>query len=274
MTQQNNLEFKNVLITPAIAKDLLQQNISNRKISKPKLKQYANDMSSDKWKPNTAEFIKIAKSGLILDGQHRLQAIILANYSGYFWVAYNVNENVFDVLDTGKTRNASDVFIVGGIKNSNAIPSIMAQYNALQEKRRYNVQLNQKKTNAELLEQYHEDPEFWQKVAVKSYSWYLCFAKILQPSIIGGFYAHTYNFYPELANSFMEQLTTGMDVSNKAILLLRTKLMQDKMSPRKMTMDLKVALIIKTFNYFIDNKCPSILKFDTISEKYPTIKTP
>jgi hypothetical protein len=63
-------------------------------------------MINNKWKQDTGECIKISKTGRILDGQHRLKAVILSNCSIYFYVATNIDDSVFDVLDTGKARNS------------------------------------------------------------------------------------------------------------------------------------------------------------------------
>ena len=73
---ETNLDLKKVLITPKLAKELLLKNNSNRRITKSFVTTYANDMREGRWKGNTAEFIKIADDGDILDGQHRLLAII------------------------------------------------------------------------------------------------------------------------------------------------------------------------------------------------------
>lgn len=264
------LEIKKQLITPSIAKELIERNTFNRKVSQPIVMRYADDMKNGKWKENTGETMKIAKTGGILDGQHRLLAIIKSNCSIYFHIAYNLDDNVFDVLDTGKSRNASDCFTVAGVKLSNTIPSIIAHYNLLNEGKKRGQQVNSKSTNADLLLQYREDEMFWQNIAKSAHNWYSAFAKILPPSYIGGFYAHFYKLNPSKAEMFMNQLCTGSDISNQTINLLRNKLMQDKMSPRKMPPTLKMALIIKTWNHYINGNHVKILKFDSVRDEFPT----
>ncbi len=173
------------------------------------------------------------------------------------------------MLDTGKSRNSTDCFYVAGIKASNTIPSMISYYNLLRDNKREGVQINQKSTNANLLEQYYKDELFWDNIARSSNSWYMAFAKILKPSMIGGFYAYFYKLNSNKAEDFMNQLCTGSEISNSVINLLRNKLMQDKMSPRKMPTNLKMALIIKTWNHYINNSNVKILKFDTIRDDFP-----
>lgn len=265
-----NIEIKKQLLTPSIAKSYIEQNGHNRRISQPLLLRYVSDMTNGRWKEDTGELIKISKTGRILDGQHRLLAIIKSGCSLYFHVASNIDDNVFDVLDTGKSRNAPDCFMVAGVKLGNTIPSIISQYNLLREGKRGGVKANLKPTNSELLKQYYEDEIFWENIAKTSHNWYISFAKIITPSFIGGFYAHFYKLNPDKAEMFMNQLCTGLDISNVTISLLRNKLIQDKMSPRKMPPSLKMALTIKAWNNFVNGTSLKLLKFDTIRDEFPT----
>lgn len=263
------LKFEKQLITPAIANELIQRNKHNRQIRKSVLFRYSHDMANGRWKQNTAEVIKIAKTGRILDGQHRLHAVIKSGVSIYFYVATGLDEDVFDVLDTGKSRNAADVFTIADIRNSHQLSAIIAYFNLLKDNKRQGRHVDRKPTNAELLEQYYEEPLFWQNITNRTMVLYTSFAKILPGSTIGGFLAYLYKLNPEKADNFMEQLCTGLNVTNQSIALLRNKLMQDRMSPRKMQPTLKMALIIKTWNYFIRGIEVKILKYDTVQEEFP-----
>jgi hypothetical protein len=226
-------------------------------------------MKEGRWKSETGETIKIASNGRVLDGQQRLMAIVHSGCSIKFHIAFNLDESVFSVLDTGSSRNSSDTFRAAGIKHDNSIPSIIAHYNLLRSDNTTKSQINRKSTNSELLEQYFEDPEKWQRIANNSRNWYMNFAKILQPSYFGGFYALFSELDNEMAFSFFQQLATGSDITNSSVNLLRNKLIQDKTSIRKMPPSLKIALIIKAWNYFVKGEEPKILKFNPISDDFP-----
>jgi hypothetical protein len=263
------IQFIEMLVTPELAKHYLAQNIANRRPKTPRVLLYSKEMKEGRWKASTAETIKIASSGRVLDGQQRLMAIIHSGCSINFHIAFNLDESVFSVLDTGSSRNSSDTFRAAGVKNDNSIPSIIAHYNLMCSNAISKGQVNNKSTNSELLEQYYLDPEKWQRIANHSRNWYMNFAKILQPSYFGGFYALFSELDSEIAFSFFQQLATGSDIKNSSINLLRNKLMQDKTSLRKMTPSLKMALIIKTWNYFIKGEEPKILKFTPMLDEYP-----
>lgn len=263
------LEFKKQLITPTVAKEYLEANLSNRRVKQPVVLQYANDMYSGRWKEDTGEVIKISKTGVILDGQHRLLAIVKSNKSINFHIAINLDDSIFDVLDTGSIRNASDSFTVKGIKQGNTIPSIIAMYNFLVLGKKFGLQKNHKSTNAVLLEQYFLDENIWQNIARQSNTWYHAFAKIMQPSVFGGFYAYFLMLNERKAEEFLTQLATGIGVTNYSVALLRNKLMQDKLSMRKMPPTVKIALVIKVWNLFVKGQTLKLLKFDPIRDDFP-----
>jgi hypothetical protein len=263
------MEFKRTLVTPSLAKELLEKNIKNRRLKQPTLDRYVKDMTNGKWKEDTGEVLKISKSGVILDGQHRLHALIKANLSLFFHIAYDVDDSVYTVLDSGSLRSSADSFKIEGIKNSNVLPSILSTYQQL-KKGRLNIKIKDYATD-ELLEMYYQRERFWSDTAYKSINWYMNFSKILSPSVIGGVYSRIYDISPEKAQTFINELCTGSMITNNTIVLLRQKLISDKLSQRKLTNEVKMALIIKTWLFYKENKEPKLLKFDSTIEETPII---
>ena len=262
------IEIKKELITPKVAERLLEHNEHNRKLASPRVLMYANDMLLGRWKQDTGETIKISPEGRLLDGQNRLNAVIKSKTPIYFHVAYNVPDDVFDVIDTGKLRNASDVFTIEKIASSTCLPSIISTYESLKIGGG-NRQKNQKPTNNMLLDMYYSREKYWQSTVLKSQNWYKSFAKIIPPSLIGGMYSTFYDIDELDAENFMNQLCNGYSIENHAINLLRKKLMQDKVGVKKMTPYQKSGYIIKTWNYYRKKETIKILKFDMSKEEFP-----
>jgi len=266
------LEFKKELITPSRAKELLEANITNRSVKNPVVARYVKDILAGRWKEDTGELIKISKSGIVLDGQHRLHAIIKANKPLFLHIGYNINDEVFDVFDTGSSRSANDAFKISGIKNGLKISSILNYYNKLKYQNS-GSQLYQKATNSELLNQYYENPIFWDNISLKSMVYYTTF-KPIPVAMFGGYYAYFYKINPDLANKFIEQLSTGLNIENNVIALLRNKFIDNSVSIRKMSASYKDAYIIKAWNFFILNVTPKVLKYDSEREPFPEIALP
>ena len=93
-------------VTPEMAKTLLNGNLINRKLQSDVVNQYANDMLENKWTLGGIG-ISISKSGFVLDGQHRLHAIVKANVPVQMLVCTDIEDDVAN-FDTGKRRSLSD----------------------------------------------------------------------------------------------------------------------------------------------------------------------
>jgi hypothetical protein len=266
------MRIEKQLITPEIAQELLRKNENNRRVKQPCVLRYSQEMTEGRWKEDTGEMIKISKTGKVLDGQHRLKAVLHSGVSVHFHVAYGLNDEIFDVLDTGSVRNATDSFYISGVKNSNAVPSMISLNYALSRGGRdKSMQKNAKLSNSELLDKYNENPIFWDDVSRKSITWYHNFSKILVPSIIGGLYSMFHSRDSKQAELFMIQLCEGVDITNSTIIILRNILLKDKISAKKMPVNMKVALIIKCWNFYRTNTTVKILKWDSSVEKFPII---
>lgn len=268
----NQILFTQELITPKIAKAYLSMSKGNRRLNEDMVSSYTKDMLNDMWRGDTAEPIKITDTGILIDGHHRLNAVIKSNKSQYFTVAKGLPSESMAVLDTGKTRTSTDLFNINKIPHGNTIPSMIVQYNLIsngivKSSGRRNSRLN----NREVLEVYYKEPEFWKTVVNRSEIWYKSFAKILPPSLIGGMYALLYKKHGEIAISFFEQLTTGKDITNNSIHLLRNRLIADKVSVNKVTPAIKKALIIKSWNAFYQDVNLKTLRYSPEKESFPEI---
>lgn len=85
------------LITPKLADEYLARNTNNyRKINHANVKKYAEDMKEGKWEEN-AEPISFSPSGVLLNGQHRLAAIVKSGVSVNMVVARDVDAHIFDI---------------------------------------------------------------------------------------------------------------------------------------------------------------------------------
>lgn len=101
-------------ITPSMAKVMLGSNTHNRMLRKPRVRHYADQMKRGQWQ-STGESIKFAADGTLLDGQHRLQAIIEANVSVDMLIVRDLDLSTFKVIDSGLTRSPGDALQIAGV---------------------------------------------------------------------------------------------------------------------------------------------------------------
>lgn len=111
-------------ITPADAKKLLEINKNNRPISKANIHLLATAMKKGQWVIN-GDVIRIDIEGNLLDGQHRLHALISANYTCETFVTRNLPRETFDTIDQGAARQLGQLLAMGGTKNYNTAASII-----------------------------------------------------------------------------------------------------------------------------------------------------
>jgi len=99
-------------ITPEVAASMLANNAKNRPISRFHVEKLAAAMKRGEWDLNGTT-IKIAATGRLLDGQHRLTACVESRCPFDTLVVYGLPESSFSTIDQiSKTRKISDVLSI------------------------------------------------------------------------------------------------------------------------------------------------------------------
>ncbi len=118
------IEAKEVRVTPKIAEQLLEKNTLNRPLHDYAVHKYVRMIKNGEWKPN-GQTVSIAPDGTLLDGQHRLWAIIEADTPVKLLIANNVPKESFPTIDQGVGRTACDVFTIEKIPNPKTVSSAL-----------------------------------------------------------------------------------------------------------------------------------------------------
>lgn len=103
------------LVTPEFAAELLTRNTGNRKVIKTWVDQLAQDMTRGRWQEN-GETIIVSRSGKILDGQHRLLAVIKSGRPVYMLILFGISDDrkVMASIDQGKNRTVANILQMAG----------------------------------------------------------------------------------------------------------------------------------------------------------------
>lgn len=110
-------------VTPTVASEMLARHPKNRPLRPALVAAYARDMATGAWE-FTGEAIKFDSDGNLIDGQHRLQAVIDADVEVQMLVVEGIRPKAQDVMDTGAKRAASDALHLNGYANANAVASV------------------------------------------------------------------------------------------------------------------------------------------------------
>ena len=114
------METKIERITPEMAINMLSKNSSNRKLRIDRVSFYAKQMKEGKWHL-TGQTIVFGKNDELLDGQHRLWAIVESDTTQEFLVVYNADK--VNAYDCGLKRSISDQLYLSGSKLPNCVLS-------------------------------------------------------------------------------------------------------------------------------------------------------
>lgn len=107
---------------------LLEYNNLNRPLNEQHVKRIAAQIIGGKWRFN-GDTIKLSKDGAILDGQHRLWAIVEAKIAVKTIVVSGVERDAFATIDTlRKPRSGADVLALSGASRHRQYTSAALQW--------------------------------------------------------------------------------------------------------------------------------------------------
>lgn len=107
-------------VTPELAQEWLRFNTHNRRLDKRNAGHLRDAIMQREWYMN-GEAIIFSDDGSLLNGQHRLWAIIMAGIGVDVLVVRGVCPAAFRTLDSGRVRRSGEVLALDGEKNSNKI---------------------------------------------------------------------------------------------------------------------------------------------------------
>lgn len=108
------------LITPESAKTYLLKNSNNRAVSQKVVNGYAEDMIAGKWKL-THQGIAFDADGVLIDGQHRLLAIVKANVAVMMLVTMGAAADTRLVCDSGRARTMGQSLHLHGVPHGQLV---------------------------------------------------------------------------------------------------------------------------------------------------------
>lgn len=150
-------------ITPAMARVWLDHhNTRNRKIRGKRVALIASEIRSGRW-TLTPDCIAFDAYGTLINGQHRLAAIVEADLPVCAIVAYGLPAQSFDVTDDVMKRSFADVLHLREVENNTTIAAITfitlcwETFGEIQQS--LTVRDGRAPSKNELLERYEADPD-------------------------------------------------------------------------------------------------------------------
>ena len=106
---------KEELITPDLAVKYLESAADNRPISQGHVRVLAQEMREGRWRL-THQGIALNEAGQLVDGQHRLWAVVESDLTIVMMVSHGLTKDAMDSLDCGRKRSFTDYEVLSGNK--------------------------------------------------------------------------------------------------------------------------------------------------------------
>ncbi len=269
---ENEIFIQKVLITPNIARKLIAKMVSNRNIKKRTIERIKYAISNNEWECENGETIKILSNGRLFDGHHRLQAIIDLDIDIPMYITFNCNTNSMATIDTGAIRSLSDVLKINNIKYYAQIGTVIKSESAFKSNkptRHASHVLNM--SYSKILKIAQSNQEYLEFVCKNAGSYNSKFS-LLTTTEYAKFFNILYKIDKESCFLFFEMLSTGKN-SFSSMYQLRQILIKDaSKSIRKFSGIEKEALLIKSWNFYMNGNDTSILRWRPFKSSFPKIK--
>lgn len=238
-------------ITPEKAQEYLTMNKNNRRLIPSVVASYAKDLKEGKWIIGTST-ICFDINGNLIDGQHRLQAIIKAGIPVRMEVKRNLSEDAFKAIDIGKIRQPKDMFSIAGIPYYSQLSGIIRL--SLQFEKESFSRKGERLSNPEIWELYNVMADDYNNAARIGSTYYALY-KDISVTFWAATYLHltlTKKHPEEVVLKFFDELSDKVGTECDTIRLFRRKLrdMRELMGSLTRGSTLLV-ILIRTWNAWI-----------------------
>jgi hypothetical protein len=264
-------------ITPNQAAKWLEDRFEGqRHVRTAHVQRLASMIHKGEWRL-TSDAVTLIK-GKLGNGQHRCEAIVLANQPCDALVLRTTDEKLFDVLDSGIARSVADVLTQHGsgfaaIISSAARTAIAYNRGLItagkigSPRNKANSPIQDIITRADVIEFCDEHQEKLATYAKAASRWY-GEAAILSPSMATAFIYIASRKGERKALDFMKTVFTGD--ARDAAFDVRERLIKNKMSKRKLPAAYIFGLLIKAFRAYLNDERPQVYKI-MAKEEYPVL---
>lgn len=267
-----------VEITPEIATALMKENVSNRPLNRARVRIYIDAMKRGQWKLS-GESIKRATDAQtgkkrLIDGQHRLQACIESGVAFPTVLVDELEDDVFSVIDRGKTRTVNDIMHIAGVGNfKHVAPAVRLLLT---------LEANNNIMNSELLQCVTPDDVLtYIEANIDDVEWAQPLGRSMDKSV-GGIRSSWILFLllaskvrgRDEVEQFAENVRTGVGLDDGDVCLaLRNWLTRASNYKRSATIE-NTATFIKAFNAFVEGREVHVIRPWNRKAEWPSVAAP
>lgn len=233
------------VITPQKAEQYLYRNTHNRKLRPRRVEILSGAMKRGEWKAN-GDSIRFDKNGRLVDGQHRLHAIIDSGVSVEMVVIEGLGEDAQMTMDTVDPRTLANTLELSGYADSGKLAAAITYLWKMENKRVREV--SAKPTIAQAMALFAEHPGILDSMSVARQvsSRFRC-----SPAQLAALHYTMSGLDSDDADFFFAHLASGADLSEKSpIYLLRDWFVRKTNSPERYEPVHGHGMIVKAWNAY------------------------
>lgn len=271
-TQANNVY--QVHVKPDMAEDfLLKRNLKNRKISEALVNRLVTVLVEGRWVVN-GQPIVFDDSGALIDGQHRLTAIVRSKRSAECLIVTNISDPMaFHTIDDGKKRGLSCNLSAMGMEYSRNIASIgklLYGFCNSKDLTRFVISTHTEQ-NIIMAEFIKNTPEIREAAMLAHRTSKLCNVKVMGAALVV-----LLRINSEHAKDFHNMLYEAeFPYKDHPVKYLRERFFKDRLSTNKMNNLERLAIIFRVWNHYLSGKSVKDIRWSRRSDpdkKFPIPK--
>lgn len=269
---KNQLPTEVVTITPELAQEWLTLNLpTNRRLSTYSVDKLVHEMENGYWQV-TGDSIKFDTNGDLIDGQHRLRAVVKSGEVIQSLVVWDVPTTAFKAIDRNQVRTNSQVLGIKGEKNTAALASALR---LLYCYRCGDLTPNNLSNSivgpSDLEELLHNEGGIRESIRVGNRA-----KNLLSPGVAGFAHYLCAEMDIDMANEFFDRLVTGeMLKKTDPLYKLREKLMSMNMVKQgkdaRTTSLEKAGMIINAWNLHRSKSKKKTFAYDPAVDEFPEV---
>ncbi len=260
-------------VGPRKAKRWLETQEANRKLSRRRIEFYADQMRMNQWSFN-GQTITFDEEGHLIDGQHRLQAIIESGQSIETIVVRGVtDDNAQATIDCGMGRTAAHIMQIRGEANSTALAALLKYIWRYENRSSQNIARN-RAGNVDIMSVLERHPKARDAVRLPAGKYLREIGGCLAQAAFCKYVLMRALDDEELADAFIEEVATGVNLETdspslalrRSILRLNRGLGHNGSGFR----DYVLALFVKAMNAWANEQPMKQIRYAT-SEAFPRV---
>lgn len=239
-------------ITPELAAVMLKANTRNRNLTPKVVAGYSRSMLRGDWVSNGESF-KIAQDGTVLDGQHRLAAVVQSGITlRDMLVVSGLPLHTQLTMDSGRKRTTADAFKITGHGNVNVLASVTRRV-WMWDRGNYRFVNTEAPTTVELVEVLEQYPSLLRSAEIGART-----NGAFRPAnaTATGVAHHLFHTLDQSDTAeFFARIASGANLDEgDPILTLRDRLTREYAAPHSVTATFALALFIRSWNAYREGR--------------------